>query len=76
MVDSLTADSLMVAEPEEELTILEQIIGKKRPDTVAVKDVSKPKPVKKDSVIAPVDTRKQRREQRREQREAKKNEGD
>lgn len=29
MVDSLTADSLMVGEPEEELTILEQIIGKK-----------------------------------------------
>ncbi|WP_079702989.1 biosynthetic peptidoglycan transglycosylase [Daejeonella lutea] len=76
MVDSLTADSLMVGEPEEELTILEQIIGKKRPDTVAIKDVNKSKPISKDTVAAPAETRKQRREQRREQREAKKNEDD
>ncbi|MEJ7693324.1 biosynthetic peptidoglycan transglycosylase [Daejeonella sp.] len=76
MVDSLTADSLMVVEPEEELTILEKIIGKRRPDTVAVKDVNKPKPVSKDTVAAPADTRKTRREQRREQRDVKKNEDD
>lgn len=76
MVDSLTADSLMIGEPEEELTIFEQILGKKRPDTIAVKDVQKPKPFKKDTIVIPADTRKQRREQRREEREAKKNEDD
>ncbi len=76
VIDSLTADSLMTVEPEDELTILEQIIGKKRPDTVNVKDLNKPKTVVRDTVKTPVDTRKERREQRRRERDAKKNEDD
>lgn len=73
MVDSLTADSLMTVEPEEELTILEKIIGKRRPDTISVKDLNKNKPVIKDSTVAPADLRRERREQRRQQRDADKN---
>lgn len=76
MVDSLTADSLMTGEPEEELTILEKIIGIKRPDTVSIKDLNKPKAVLKDSVVTPATNRKDRREQRRQQKDAKKNEDD
>lgn len=76
VIDSLTADSLMIAEPEEEISILEQILGKKRPDTVSVKNPDKIKPVIKDTVATPADRRKERREQRRKEREAKKNEED
>jgi hypothetical protein len=76
VIDSLMADSLMTVEPEDEMTILEQIIGKKRPDTVNVKDLNKPKSIVRDTVKAPADTRKERREQRRREREAKKNEDD
>ena len=73
VVDSLTADSLMTVEPEEELTILEKIIGKRRPDTVSVKDLNKAKPVLNDSVPVPANLRRERREQRRQQRNAGKN---
>ncbi len=73
VVDSLTADSLMNVEPEEELTILEKIIGKRRQDTISVKEMNKPKPVVSDSVPAPADSRRERREQRRRQRDANKN---
>lgn len=76
VVDSLTADSIMTVEPEEELTILEKIIGKRRPDTVSVKDLNKARPVPKDSVNVPANLRRERREQRRQQREADKNEDD
>ncbi|HEY1010233.1 MAG TPA: hypothetical protein VGE58_08990, partial [Daejeonella sp.] len=76
VIDSLTADSLMIAEPEEEISILEQILGKKRPDTVSVKNPDKIKPVIKDTVATPADRRKERREQRRKEREAKKNDED
>jgi hypothetical protein len=76
VIDSLTADSLMTVESDEELTIIEQIIGRKRPDTISVKEVSKPRTIVKDTVVAPLDTRKGRREQRRREREAKKNEDD
>ncbi|HEY0899842.1 MAG: transglycosylase domain-containing protein [Daejeonella sp.] len=76
VIDSLTADSLMIAEPEEEISILEQILGKKRPDTVSVKNPDKAKPVISDTVATPADRRKERREQRRKEREAKKNDED
>ena len=74
MVDSLSADSLMIEEPEEELSFLEQIIGKKRTDTVGTRELNKSKPALKDTVVAPLTERKERREQRRQQRDANKNE--
>jgi hypothetical protein len=74
MVDSLTADSLMIEEPEEELSFLEQIIGKKRADTVSIREMNKPKAIIRDSIVAPASQRKERREQRRQQRDANKNE--
>lgn len=73
VVDSLTADSLMIVEPEEELTILEKILGKRRPDTLSIKELNKPKPITSDSSAAPADLRRDRREQRRQKREADKN---
>lgn len=76
VIDSLTADSLMIEESEDQLNILEQIIGKKRPDTVSIKDLNKAKPIIGDTIISPADRRKDRREQRRKEREAKKKEGD
>ena len=74
MVDSLSADSLMIEEPEEELSFLEQIIGKKRTDTVSTRELNKYKPALRDTVVAPLTERKERREQRRQQRDANKNE--
>ena len=74
VIDPLTADSLMTIESEDELTILEQIIGKRRPDTVKVKDLNKPKPIVRDTIKTPADIRRERREQRRMEREGKKNE--
>lgn len=76
VVDSLTADSLMTVEPEEELTILEKIIGKKRPDTVAIKDLNKSKPVVRDTIKTPADIRKDRREQRKKERDSNTNDED
>jgi len=76
VIDSLTADSLMTVEPEEELNILEQIIGKKRPDSVKIKELNKPKLIVKDTVKIPADTRREKREERRRERDSKKNEDD
>ncbi len=76
VIDSLTADSLMTAEPEDEISIFEQILGKKRPDTVNIKDLNKAKPILADTVATPTDRRKERREQRRKEREARKNDED
>lgn len=77
-VDSLTADSVLTIDQEEEdPNFLEQIFMKKRPDTVRVRDLGKPKPPVRDTVIEPADTRRDRREQRRREREAKsKNDND
>lgn len=76
VIDSLTADSLMTVEPEDELTILEQIIGKKRPDSIKVKDLNKPKALLKDTIQTPADIRKERRELKKKERDANKNEED
>lgn len=73
IVDSLTADSLMIEEPEEELSFLEQIIGKKRADTLSIREMNKPKVITRDSMVAPASQRKERREQRRKLRNADKN---
>jgi hypothetical protein len=73
VIDSLTADSLMTAEPEEEISIFEQILGKKRTDTIGVKDPERAKPILTDSIVTPAERRKDRRDQRRREREAKKN---
>lgn len=76
-VDSLTADSMLIIDPEEERSILDQIFRRKRPDTVQIKDPGKPKPVIRDTINNPADTRKEKREQRRQVREAKnKNDND
>ena len=54
-----------------------KIFRRKRPDTVQIKDLDNPKPVIRDTLNNPADTRKDRREQRREEREAKnKNDND
>ena len=76
-VDSLTADSMLIIDPEDERSLLDKIFRRKRPDTVQIKDLDNPKPVIRDTLNNPADTRKDRREQRRQEREAKnKNDND
>ena len=73
-VDSLTADSLLTIDQEEEdrdPNFLEQIFMKKRPDTVRVRDIGKPKSSGRDTIVDPADTRRDRREQRRRERDEK-----
>ena len=72
-VDSLVADSLLTdSGAEEQDGILQQLFGKKRPDSLQIKEVAKPKNISRDSVItiAP-STRKDKREQRKLERELK-----
>lgn len=72
MADSLAADSLLVQEElEDEGGFLQQIFGKKRPDTVHIKDISKPKIIVKDTLVKPELTRREKREQRKEERNSK-----
>lgn len=74
MIDSLTADSLMQFEPEEEINGLEIITGKRKPDTITIQDLNKMRPVNRDTVLTPAERRRERREQRRIDREKRKNE--
>lgn len=78
MVDSLLADSLLInEETEEQESILQQIFGKKRQDTIHINDLNKPKIVSKDTLLTPAASRKEKREQRKLQRDSKnKNEND
>ena len=78
MVDSLLADSLLInEETEEQESILQQIFGKKRQDTIHVNDLNKLKIVPKDTLLTPAASRKKKREQRKLQRDSKnKNEND
>lgn len=78
MVDSLLADSLLInEETEEQESILQQIFGKKRQDTIHVNDLNKLKIVPKDTILTPAASRKKKREQRKLQRDSKnKNEND
>lgn len=77
-VDSLMSDSLLIEEDaESEVGILQQIFGKKHPDTVHVKDLNKLKIIARDTVIGTPQTRREKREQKRQERDAKnKNEND
>jgi hypothetical protein len=70
-VDSLTADSILTGDPEDEPGILDQILNKKRPDTINVKDLNKLKPIIRDTILTPAERRKQRREERKRERDAK-----
>ena len=78
MVDSLLVDSLLInEETEEQESILQQIFGKKRQDTIHVNDLNKVKIVPKDTLLTPAASRKKKREQRKLQRDSKnKNEND
>lgn len=68
VVDSLTADSVLTREEtEDESSILQQIFGKKRADTVHVKDVNKQKIIA-DTAMTKPQTRRERREQRKQER--------
>lgn len=72
LTDSLLSDSLLIdIEPEEKEDILQQIFGKKRRDTVQIKESTKEKVPKKDTVSIPELTRKEKREQRKNVRDSK-----
>lgn len=72
LTDSLLRDSLLIdIEPEEKEDILQQIFGKKHRDTVQIKEISKEKTVKKDTISIPEPSRKERREQRKNERDSK-----
>ena len=72
-VDSLVADSLLIdSGSEEQDGILQQLFGKKRADSLQVKEAPKPKIIPRDSVITrEPSTRKDKREQRKLERESK-----
>ena len=72
-VDSLVADSLLMdSGSEEQDGILQQLFGKKRVDSLQVKEAPKPKIIPRDSVITrEPSTRKDKREQRKLERESK-----
>lgn len=72
-LDSLVSDSLLIdSGAEEQDGILQQLFGKKRVDSLQVKEAPKPKIISRDSVIirAP-STRKEKREQRKLDRDSK-----
>jgi hypothetical protein len=72
-VDSLVADSLLIdSGSEEQDGILQQLFGKKRADSLQVKETPKPKTISRDTVITRIpSTRKDKREQRKLERESK-----
>lgn len=73
VVDSLTADSLFsIEETEDENGILQQIFGKKRTDTVQLKEQNnKPKAILADTTLSTPQTRREKRELRKKEREEK-----
>lgn len=69
--DSLIVDRLMIdEESEDKETILQEIFGRKRQDTVQVKEVPKVKIVAKDTILTKIPSRKERREVRKNERES------
>jgi hypothetical protein len=72
-VDSLVSDSLLIdSGAEEQEGILQQLFGKKRTDSLQVKEAPKPKNISRDSVIIKEPrTRKDKREQRKLERDSK-----
>ena len=74
LTDSLLSDSLMIdIEPEEKQDLIQQIFGKKRQDTLQIKDNSKERQIHKDTATIPELSRKERREQRKDERNSKSN---
>ncbi len=70
--DSLIVDRLMIdEETEDKETILQEIFGRKRQDTVQVKEVPKVKIVAKDTILTKIPSRKERREVRKNERDSK-----
>jgi hypothetical protein len=72
-LDSLVSDSLLIdSGAEEQDGILQQLFGKKRTDSLQVKETPKPKNIPRDSIVirAP-STRKDKREQRKLERDSK-----
>jgi hypothetical protein len=70
--DSLIVDRLMIdEESEDKETILQEIFGRKRQDTLQVKDVPKVKIVAKDTILTKIPSRKERREVRKNERVSK-----
>jgi hypothetical protein len=72
-LDSLVSDSLLIdSGAEEQDGILQQLFGKKRIDSLQVKEAPKPKNIPRDSVIIRTpSTRKDKREQRKLERDSK-----
>jgi hypothetical protein len=70
--DSLIVDRLMIDEDSEDKeSILQEIFGRKRQDTVQVKEVLKVKIIAKDTVPTKTPSRKERRESRKNERDSK-----
>jgi hypothetical protein len=70
--DSLIVDRLMIdEESEDKEAILQEIFGRKRQDTVQVKEVPKVKLIAKDTVLTKTPSRKERREIRKNERDSK-----
>jgi len=72
LADSLIVDSLLIDdELEDKETFLQEIFGKKRLDTINVKELNKLKIVPKDTILINNLSRKDRREQRKNERDSK-----
>ena len=70
--DSLIVDRLMIdEESEDKETILREIFGRKRHDTLQVKEVPKVKIVARDTILTKIPSRKERREVRKNERDSK-----
>jgi hypothetical protein len=70
--DSLIVDRLMIdEESEDKETILREIFGRKRQDTLQVKEVPKVKIVARDTILTKIPSRKERREVRKNERDSK-----
>jgi hypothetical protein len=76
VVDSLTADSIMADESDNENSILEQLFIKSRLDTIHINELNRPNPIAIDTVLSPAEQRRERREQRRRERNEKKQDND
>ena len=70
--DSLIVDSLLIDDVSEDKdTFLQEIFGRRKPDTVHVKELNKLKITPKDTSVINIPSRKERREQRKSERDSK-----
>ncbi len=65
-VDSLAIDTLMDDDSENSEGILQQIFGKRRRDTINIKDLNKLRILPRDSTLSSADERREKRHQERE----------